>query len=168
MPEILRSPAGRRSGDHPRRMLRLSLEHPAFPEQQISATDGETLPLIAPEGQGSSFELLLEHPRRPGDPGSGAAGPNEGADRSVFPTEGRARALADQVRDSGCCRQGPVHDHSGIVRHRDPELETNMLTNHLNKSLKTRDVMRSAVIFGEKPNDLIENTYAPLPPLGLS
>ena len=62
IPEILQALEGHRLGDHHRRMLRLSLEHLAFLEQQISAIDAEALPLIEPEGYQTSFDLLQSIP----------------------------------------------------------------------------------------------------------
>jgi transposase len=79
---------GHRLRDHHRRMLRLSLEHLAFPEQQIHAIDGDVLELIARESYQSAFDLLQSIP---GIRGLTAAAllAETGADMSVFPTEGQ-------------------------------------------------------------------------------
>jgi transposase len=62
IPEILRSPEGHRLRDHHRRMLRYSLEHLAFLEQQIGTIDAEVLQLIGERGYQKPFELLQTIP----------------------------------------------------------------------------------------------------------
>jgi transposase len=88
IPEIQQALEGHRLRDHHRRMLRLSLEHLAFLEQQIHAIDGDVLELIAREKYQSSFELLQSIP---GIRGLTAAAllAETGADMTVFPTEGQ-------------------------------------------------------------------------------
>ena len=88
IPEILQSLEGHRLRDHHRRMLRLSLEHLAFLEQQISAIDGEALQLIEREGYQSSFDLLQSIPGVQ-EISAAALLAETGADMSVFPTEGQ-------------------------------------------------------------------------------
>jgi transposase len=88
IPEILQSLDGNRLRDHHRRMLRLSLEHLAFLEQQISTIDGEVLALIEREGYGRSFDLLQSIPGVQ-EISAAALLAETGADMSVFPTEGQ-------------------------------------------------------------------------------
>jgi transposase len=86
IPEIVQALEGHRLRDHHRRMLRLSLEHLAFLEQQISAIDAEALQLIQREGYQTAFDLLQSIP---GVQQISAAAllAETGADMSVFPSE---------------------------------------------------------------------------------
>jgi transposase len=88
IPEILQSLEGHRLRDHHRRMLRMSLEHLAFLERQISAIDAEVLDLIEREGYHRPFELLQTVPGVQ-QISAGALLAEVGADMSVFPTEGQ-------------------------------------------------------------------------------
>jgi transposase len=88
IPEILQSLEGHRLRDHHRRMLRLSLEHLAFLEQQIGVLDGEVLQLIEREGYQNSFELLQSIPGVQ-EISAGALLAETGADMTIFPTEGQ-------------------------------------------------------------------------------
>jgi transposase len=88
IPEILQSLEGHRLRDHHRRMLRLSLEHLAFLEQQIGTIDAEVLELIEREGYQSSFDLLQSIPGVQ-EISAAAVLAETGADMSVFPTEGQ-------------------------------------------------------------------------------
>jgi len=62
IPEIRQALEGHRLRDHHRRMLRLSLEHIAFLERQISAIDEEVGKLIEREGYQESFDLVRSVP----------------------------------------------------------------------------------------------------------
>ena len=86
IPEILQSLEGNRLRDHHRRMLRLSLEHLAFLEQQIGTIDGEVLALIEREGYGRWFDLLQSIPGVQ-EISAAALLAETRADMSVFPTE---------------------------------------------------------------------------------
>jgi len=86
IPEILQSLEGHRLRDHHRRMLRLSLQHLAFLEQQIGAIDAEVLQLIEREGYQSSFDLLQSIPGVQ-EISAAALLAETGADMSVFPTQ---------------------------------------------------------------------------------
>jgi transposase len=88
IPEILRALEGHRLRDHHRRMLRLSLEHLAFLEQQISTIDAEVLQLIKREGYQTSFDLLQSIPGVQ-EISAAALLAETGADMSVFPCEGQ-------------------------------------------------------------------------------
>jgi transposase len=84
--EIQQALEGHRLRDHHRAMLRLSLEHLAFLEQQISTIDSGILELIQREGYQASFELLQSIP---GVQTISAAAllAETGPDMSVFPSE---------------------------------------------------------------------------------
>jgi len=69
-------------------MLRLSLEHLAFLEQQISTIDGDVFALIEREGYGRSFDLLQSIPGVQ-EISAAALLAETGADMGVFPTEGQ-------------------------------------------------------------------------------
>jgi len=90
--EIQQSLEGHRMRDHHRRLLRFSLEHLAFLEQQIQAIDGAVLALIE-ESYQPALELLQSIP---GVQGITAAAllAETGADMSVFPTEGNLSSWA--------------------------------------------------------------------------
>jgi transposase len=86
IPEIQKALEGHRLRNHHRRMLRLSLDHMAFLEQQIHAIDAEVLQLIEREGYGNAFELLQTIP---GIQTLSAAAllAEVGPDMRVFPSE---------------------------------------------------------------------------------
>jgi transposase len=86
IPEIVQALEGHRLRDHHRRMLRLSLEHLAFLEQQISAIDAGVLELIEREGYQTSFQLLQTIPGIQ-EISAAALLAETGADMSVFPSE---------------------------------------------------------------------------------
>jgi transposase len=86
IPEIHQALEGHRLRDHHRRMLRLSLEHMAFLEQQISTIDGEVLQLIEREGYQGPFSLLLSVPGVQ-EISAAALLAETGPDMSVFPSE---------------------------------------------------------------------------------
>lgn len=86
--EIQQSLEGHRLRDHHRRMLRFSLDHLAFLEQQVHAIDDEVLALIERERYQPAFDLLQSIP---GIRALTAAAllAETGADMSVFPTAGQ-------------------------------------------------------------------------------
>jgi transposase len=86
--DIQQSLEGHRLRDHHRRMLRFSLDHLAFLEQQVQAIDDEVLTLIERERYLPAFELLQSIP---GIRALTAAAllAETGADMSVFPTAGQ-------------------------------------------------------------------------------
>jgi transposase len=86
IPEILQALEGHRLRDHHRRMLRLSFQHLALLEEQISAIDGEVLQLIEREGYQKSFDLLQSIPGVQ-ELSAAALLAETGADMSVFPSE---------------------------------------------------------------------------------
>jgi transposase len=88
IPEILQSLEGHRLREHHRKMLRLSLEHLAFLEQQISTIDGDVFALIEQKGYGRSFDLLQSIPGVQ-EISAAALLAETGADMGVFPTEGQ-------------------------------------------------------------------------------
>ena len=67
-------------------MLRLSLEHPAFLERQISGIDAAVLQLIDREGYQTSFDLRQSIPGLQ-EISAAALLAETGADMSVFPSE---------------------------------------------------------------------------------
>jgi transposase len=85
IPEILRSLEGHRLRDHHRSMLRYSLEHLAFLEQQIGTIDAEVLQLIGERGYQKPFELLQTIPGIQ-EISAAALLAETGGDMSVFPT----------------------------------------------------------------------------------
>ena len=88
IPEIRQALEGHRLRDHHRRMLRLSLEHIAFLERQISAIDEEVRKLIEREGYQESFDLVRSVPGVQ-EITAAALLAETGADMSVFPSEGQ-------------------------------------------------------------------------------
>jgi transposase len=82
--EIRRSLQGHRLRDHHRRMLRLSLEHLEFLENQIDAIDGAVLELIERHGYRKPFELVQSLPGI-GEISAAALLAKTGPDMSVFP-----------------------------------------------------------------------------------
>jgi transposase len=86
IPEILRSLEEHRLRDHHRTMLRLSLHHLAFLEEQISSIDAAVLQLIERNGYQTSFELLQSIPGIQ-EISAAALLAETGADMSVFPDE---------------------------------------------------------------------------------
>ena len=88
IPAILRSLEGHRLRDHHRSMLRHSLEHMAFPEEQISSIDSEALELIEKAGYQKPFELLKSIPGIQ-EISATALLAETGGDMSVFPKEGQ-------------------------------------------------------------------------------
>jgi transposase len=88
IPEILQSLEGHRLREHHRKMLRLSLEHLAFLEQQIGTIDGDVFALIEQKGYGRSFDLLQSIPGVQ-EISAAALLAETGADMGVFPTEGQ-------------------------------------------------------------------------------
>ncbi len=86
IPEIQQALEGHRLRDHHRGMLRLSLEHLAFLERQISAIDEEVLRLIQRENLQSAFQLLQSVPGVQ-EISAAALLAETGADMQVFPSE---------------------------------------------------------------------------------
>jgi transposase len=82
--EIQRSLQGHRLREHHRRMLRLSLEHLEFLENQIGAIDGAVLELIEKHGYQKPFELMQSLPGI-GEISAAALLAETGPDMSVFP-----------------------------------------------------------------------------------
>jgi transposase len=86
IPEILQSLEEHRLRDHHRVMLRLSLNHLAFLEEQISSIDTAVLQLIERDGYQTSFELLQSIPGVQ-EISAAALLAETGADMSAFPNE---------------------------------------------------------------------------------
>jgi transposase len=86
IPEIRQALEGHRLREHHRKLLRFSLDHLGFLEEQIASIDGEVLRLIEEAGYGKAFELLQSVP---GVQETSAAVllAEIGVDMSVFPTE---------------------------------------------------------------------------------
>jgi transposase len=84
IPEIQRSLQGHRLREHHRKMLRLSLEHLAFLENQIASIDGAVLEVIERHGYGKPLELVQSLPGI-GEISAAALLAETGPDRSVFP-----------------------------------------------------------------------------------
>ena len=85
IPEIRRSIEGNRMRDHHRRMLRRSLDHLAFLEQQIDGIDSEVREVIEKAGYTRAFELMQSIPGMQ-EISAAALLAETGADMSVFPT----------------------------------------------------------------------------------
>jgi transposase len=85
IPEIRRSIEGNRMRDHHRRMLRRSLDHLAFVEQQIDGIDSEVRQVIEKAGYTRAFELMQSIPGMQ-EISAAALLAETGADMSVFPT----------------------------------------------------------------------------------
>jgi transposase len=85
IPEIRRSIEGNRMRDHHRRMLRRSLDHLAFLEQQIDGIDGEVREVIEKAGYTKSFDLMRSIPGVQ-EISAAALLAETGTDMSVFPT----------------------------------------------------------------------------------
>lgn len=88
IPEIQQSLEGHRMRDHHRRMLRFSLEHLAFLEQQIDAIDRAVLELIEHEGYREPYALLQTVPGVQ-EISAAALLAETGPDMQVFPSEGQ-------------------------------------------------------------------------------
>jgi transposase len=88
IPEIQQALEGHRLRDHHRRMLRLSLEHLAFLEQQLDAIDSAVLELIEKEGYQKAHALLQSIPGIQ-EISAAALLAETGADMRVFPSEGQ-------------------------------------------------------------------------------
>jgi transposase len=87
IPELRQAREGHRLGDHHRTMLRLSLEHIAFLESQISAIDEEIGKLMEREGYQESFDLVRSVPGVQ-EITAAALLAETGAEMSVFPSAG--------------------------------------------------------------------------------
>jgi|SRR5215469_170300 len=88
IPEIRQALEGHRLRDHHRTMLRLSLDHIAFLEGQISGIDEEIGKLIEREGYQESFDLVRSVPGVQ-EITAAALLAETGVDMSVFPSEGQ-------------------------------------------------------------------------------
>jgi transposase len=86
IPEIRLAIEGHRLRAHHRMLLRFSLDHLAFLEEQIADIDGEVLRLIRESGYEQPFELLQSVPGVQ-ETSAAALLAEIGADMSVFPTE---------------------------------------------------------------------------------
>jgi transposase len=87
IPEIIQALEGHSMRDHHRRMIRYSLAHLAFLEQQIADMDGEILQLIEAAGFLKAFEVLISIPGVQNTAGAAILA-EAGPDMLVFPTAG--------------------------------------------------------------------------------
>jgi hypothetical protein len=88
IPEIVRSLEGNRMREHHRRMLRRSLDHLAFLENQIGGIDSEVREVIEREGYQTAFELLQSIPGIQ-ELSAAALLAETGGDMKTFPSEGQ-------------------------------------------------------------------------------
>ena len=88
IPEIQQALEGYRLRDHHRRMVRLSLAHLAFLEEQVSTIDEAVLALIEKEGYQKAFALLQSVPGMQ-EISAAALLAETGPDMSVFPSAGQ-------------------------------------------------------------------------------
>lgn len=93
IPEIIQSLEGHRMTDHPRRLIRMSLDHLAFLEKQIQQLDDLILSQIEQQGYQPQFELLQSVPGLAPDSAASILaeiGPN----MEQFPTAGHLSSFA--------------------------------------------------------------------------
>lgn len=93
IPEIRQSLEGHRLRDHHRLMIRMSLDHLEFLENQLGAIDREVLELTEREGCRKAFDRC-RHPGRAGDLGCRAAGGNRSGHERL--PDRRATELLDR------------------------------------------------------------------------
>lgn len=111
IPEIIQSLEGHRLDDHHRLMIRFSLEHLAFLEQQLQGIDAEILARMEKPEFRQAFELLQTIPGIRQD-GAASILAEIGPDMGQFPTEGHLSSWAGicpgNNRTGGKDRRAPI------------------------------------------------------------